>query len=321
MLKLILMKKEFDYLSFINNLINFSPRQLEGEKKTADFIISFLSNHDFKYCLHFFWTKVPKIEKEILMADNKKISCKGCSFFSGEIEDKDYLISSLIPSRFFLDKPNINFNPKCEGISLSNFYFAPALAISKKDLNSILEAKKIKGKVRVNPIKYKARNILVGNLKKPKTIVFAHYDSLGKGAIDNASGVAAMMGAIFSQPKILKNNLFVFSANEELSYDKPIYWGHGFRAFEKKFLKIMNLAKKILVLDCLGNGPTKILEDKHLIYLAFPIKAREKFEKKIKIISGNLDKLMTVYHSELDNVKEIEKKYLDEAVKIILKNC
>jgi len=315
------MKKEFNYLSFINNLINFSPRQLDGEKKTADFIISFLSKYGLKYHLHFFWTKVPKIEKATLKADGKKIDCKGCSFISGKIKDKDYLISSLIPSRFFLEKPNINFNPKCDGISLSNFYFAPALAVSKNDLSLILKTKKVEGEVKVRPVKYKARNILVGNLKNPKRICFAHYDSIEKGAIDNASGVAAIMAAIILHPEIIKNNLFVFSANEELSYDKPTYWGHGFREFENKFLKIMKGAKEILVVDCVGSGKTKIFKDENLIYLAFPIKNREKFKDKIKIVSEDLEKLTEVYHSDLDDIKRIKENYLMETVKIILDCC
>jgi len=315
------MKKEFNYLSFINSLINFSPRQLDGEKKTANFITSFLSKHGFKYYLHFFWTKVPKIEKAILKADGKKINCKGCSFVSGKIKDKDYLISSLIPSRFFLEKPDINFNPKCDGISLSNFYFAPALAVSKRDLDLILRAKIVEGEVKVKPIKYKARNILVGNLKNPKVICFAHYDSIEKGAVDNASGVAVIMAAIILHPEIIKNNLFVFSANEELSYDKPTYWGHGFRSFENKFFKIMKLSKKILVIDCVGNGRAKVFKDENSIYLAFPIKNREKFKNKIKIICGGIDNLMEIYHSDLDDIKRINENYLIAVVKIILNHC
>jgi hypothetical protein len=312
------MKKNFDYLSFIKNLLSFSPRQLEGEKKAADFLISFLRKNNFPYYIDYFWTKVPKVEKEILKADNKKIPCKGCSFVTGKIVDKEYLISSLIPSRFFLENQNINFNPKCDEISLSNFYFAPSLAISKNNLALILKAKKIKGEIIVRPIRYKARNILVGNVKNPKTIYFAHYDSIQRGAIDNASGVATLMGIIFSYPEIIKNNLFVFAANEELSYDKPTYWGHGFRAFEDKFFKIMKLAKEILVIDSLGNGKMRILNDKNLIYLAFPIKNKEKLGNKIKVVSGDLDKLMTVYHSELDDIKEIKINYLKEAVDTIL---
>lgn len=311
------MKEKFDYFSFIKTLISFSPRQLEGEKRAANFIISFLKNHQIKYHLDYFLTRVPKIEKAFLKVDKKKIPCQGCSFFSGKINDKNYLISSLIPSRYFLDQPNINFNPKCPSISLSNFYFAPALAISYQNLNLILKAKKIKGKVRVKPITYKIPHILVGNNKNPKVICFAHYDSIEKGTIDNASGVAVMMATILALPETLKRVLYVFSANEELSYDKPTYWGHGFRIFEKKFYNLLKRVKKILILDSLGNGPTKIYRDKNSIYLAFPIKNREKWQRKIFVISGDIDHLMSIYHSNLDQIKELKLRYLKEVSKIL----
>jgi len=312
------MRREFAYLLFIKNLISFSPRQLEGEQKAGNFIISFLEKFKFQYKLQYFWTEVPKVEKEILIADGKKIACKGTSFVSGKVRDKNYLISSLIPSRFFLDKSNINFNPKSPGISLSNFYFAPAIAVCRGDLNLILKAEKIEGEVRVKPVRYKARNILVGNLRNPKVICFAHYDSIGKGAVDNASGVAVLLSTLISHPFVLKENLFVFSANEELSYDKPTYWGHGFRAFEEEFLKTMKKTKKIVVVDCVGNGKAKILKDEEMIYLAFPIKNAKKLKNKISILTGDLEKLMSVYHSDLDNLKQISEKYLREAERKLL---
>lgn len=313
-----LMEKEFDYLSFIKSLISFSPRQLEGERKAGNFIISILENHNIKYWPDYFFTRVPKIEKAVLKANGKEIPCRGCSFYSGKIKDKDYLISSLIPSRFFLDKSNINFNPKCRGISLSNFYSAPALAVSRKVLNCILKAKKIEGEIKVKPIKYKACNILVGNKENPKVICFAHYDSIEKGTVDNASGVAVMMATILSRLETLKKVLYVFLANEELSYDRPIYWGHSFRVFEDKFYHLLKRADKVLILDCLGNGPTKIYRDKNSIYLAFPIKNREKWQKKIFIISGDRDRLMSIYHSNLDDLKELKPSYLKEASKLLL---
>jgi hypothetical protein len=303
----------FDFLSFIKSFLVFSPRQLEREKRAANFIVSLLQKYKINYSFHHFWTQVPLIKKAILKADGKKIACKGCAFLSGKIKNKNYLISSLIPSRFFIDKPNINFNPQCKSISLSNFYFAPAVAINRDDLKSIFSAKKVEGEVKVKPIRYKATNILVGNLRNPRIICFAHYDSIEKGAVDNASGVALLLGAILSKPSTFKDNLFVFCANEELSYDKPTYWGHGFREFERKFFKILKLAKEILVVDCVGQSETKVYRDENSIYLAFPIKNKDKFKNKIKIIAGDIDKLMTIYHSELDNISQIKEKYLKEA--------
>jgi hypothetical protein len=313
------MGKNFNSLAFIKGLIRFSPRQLENEKRAADFIISVLRNYHIDYQLDYFFTRIPRIKRAILRVDKKEIPCKACSFVSGKIKDKDFLISSLIPSRFFIEEPNINFNPKCSVISLSNFYFAPAIAISREKISSILRAKNIEGEVRVRPVRHKSLNILVGNTKNPKTISFAHYDSLEKGVVDNASGVAVLMEAIFSKREITKDHLLVFAGNEELSYDKPTYWGYGFRVFEKKFFKIIERAEKIIVIDSLGNGRTRIFRDDNLIYLAFPILNRKKWKRKIEVIAGDIQKLMTVYHSDADDLTQIRQRYITEATKQFLR--
>ena len=312
------MGKNFNYFSFIKTLISFSPRQLEGEKKTADFLLDYLEKNKIPYFLEPFFTKIPLIKEAVLFADGKKIPCQGTSFVSGKIKDKSNLISSLIGSKYFLTYPNINFNPKCPTISLSNFYFAPALAVDKKGLSQILKAKKVFGQVEVEAKKHRSFNILVGNKTSARNIIFAHYDSIETGATDNASGVAVVMKTILLQPQLLKNNLFVFSGNEELSYDKPTYWGHGYRVFEKKHKKILKNSKKILVLDCLGNGKTKIFKDEHTKYLAFPI-CDKSLKKKISVLAGNIDKLMTVYHSKADNIYQLKKNYLEEAYNLLVK--
>jgi hypothetical protein len=313
------MNKSFDYLNFIKRLVSFSPRQLESETKAANFIIDFLKKNNIQYHLDYFFTFVPKIEKAVLRADSRFIPCQGCSFIGGEIKDKDYILSSLIPSRFFIDKPNINFNPKCSDISLSNFYFAPAVAIAPKSLSLVLKAKKVYGRIKVRKIKHKTVNILVGNVNNPKTIIFAHYDSINTGAVDNASGVA-VIASIILESNLLNENLFVFSSNEELSYDFPTYWGHGFRVFEERYYKLLSKSKKILVVDCVGHSLTKIFRDETFIKLAFPINNLKKLKNKILVFSGeNLDNLFKVYHSNLDLPKEIKLKFLQEAKSNILK--
>jgi hypothetical protein len=313
------MHESFDYLNFIKTLVSFSPRQLEGEKKAANFIVDFLKKNKIQYHLDYFFTFVPKIEKAILKVDNRFIPCQGCSFIGGEIKDKDYILSSLIPSRFFIDKPNINFNPKCSDISLSNFYFAPAVAVVPKSLLLILKAKKVYGKVKVRKIKHKAVNILVGNINNPKTIIFAHYDSINTGAVDNASGVAVIISMIM-ESSLLNENLFVFSANEELSYDFPTYWGHGFRVFEERYYKILYKAEKILVVDCVGHSRVKIFKDETFVNLAFPINNLKKLKNKILVFSGeDLNNLFRIYHSNLDLPKEINLKFLQETKNRVIK--
>ncbi len=313
------MNKQFNIIQFITHLTVFSSRQGKNETKAVAFIISVLKKNKIAYSVHKFSTRIPLEEKISLIADGKKIKCKSCSFKSGKINDKNTLISSLIPSDDFLDHPNINFNPKCSDISLSNFYFAPAVAISKNDLTKIIKAKKTTGEVKVKPYEYQSQNILVGNIKNPNIIIFAHYDSIGKGVTDNASGVAVLMNSIIDHPEILSKTLYVFSGNEELSYDKPTYWGHGFREFEKKYITILTKSKKIIIVDGVGNGKTNIFRDKNMIYLTFPVKNVKRWANKIIVLLGNFEKIMSVYHSNSDDISQLNLKYLLEAKKLLNK--
>jgi len=312
------MNKNFDPILFINALVQFSPRQLKGETKAALFIISLLKKNKIAYFLQKFNVKIPVVKKVILKADKKEIKCDGCCFIGGEISNKEYIISSLLPSEICQNDANINFNPKCLTVSNSNYYFAPAVSIAHKSLFKILKAKNIKGRVDIMPINHKAINILVGNKKNPKFVCFAHYDSIKKGAIDNASGVALLMNIILSNSNKLKDTLFIFSASEELSYNKPVYWGYGFRVFEKEYYQLFKKAKKIIVVDSVGNGKTVILNNLEMIKLGFPIKNIKKLAKKTVLITGDFEQLMTVYHSDIDDGRGIEEKYLNEAYSIII---
>lgn len=302
----------------INRLSSFGERQDKAADKTAQYIMSILKKEKILFFENFFDTYIPKIEKAWLKADGKNIKCEGCSFVGGKITGKDSIVSSLISSQPLIRKSNINFNPECDIISRSNFYFAPAVAINKKDLNSVVKSKKVEGLVKVRKTKVKSQHILVGNTKNPENIIFAHFDSIGPGAIDNASGVAVVLGAIVSKPKNLDRNLYVFDGNEELSYDFPVYWGHGFRVFEKKYFKIMNGVKKIVVPDCLGYGKTFSITDPRIVKLAFPISNIEKWKNKIQILGGNIETLMRVYHSSLDVVNNLKEDDMQLAVHKLL---
>lgn len=130
--------------NIIKKMVALSPRQGVNAKKTADFIVAYLKQNNIKTTIEHFPLEIPTIKKAVLLGDSKKIPCEGCSFIGGTIKNKDYILSSLIPSQYFLDKPNINFNPESKFISLSNFYFAPAVAVKSSDLEKITKAKKNK---------------------------------------------------------------------------------------------------------------------------------------------------------------------------------
>lgn len=300
----------FNYFLFIKTLIGFSPRQLEGEVKAARFIISLLGKNKISYNIQRFKIKLPRVKNATLKADGELMECEACCYVSGKIFGKYNIISSLLPSTVCQNTPNINFNPKCPVISSGNHYFAPAVSVSHKTLGEILKAKDVQGEVVVDKVNHEAVNILAGNRKNPQHICFAHYDSIKKGALDNASSVSILMGAILSRPDTLKNTLYVFSACEELSYEKPIYHGYGYRIFEKRFYKLLQGAKKIIVLECVGDGEPKILQDPKMVEYGFPIINLSEFINKMFIITGNFDHCMTIYHSDLDDGRGIKKKYL-----------
>lgn len=309
---------KFSILEFISQLVKLGPRQGKNEQKTAEFIISILKRHKIPFYVQNFTTQLPEIKKAVLIADGKRIQCEASCYISGEIANKEHIISSLTSSQPFLYQSNINFNPECSGISLSNFYFAPSLAISREDLMKVVKASRIRGVVKVKRKKHKSANILTGNKKNPEFILFAHYDSLKKGATDNASGTGVLMELLLKYPQTLKKCLFVFSGNEELSYDQPVYWGHGFRVFEKRYFSLLQKSKKIIVVDCVGNGKTNFSQDKHFLFLAFPIKNFQKIQKKAYALYGDIKKLMKVYHSDLDDINQLKKRYLEEAKKQLL---
>lgn len=303
---------------FVKQLLKFSPRQLGNETKAGKYLMALLRQNKVNFQLQLFSFYHPDFIKAALFADGRKIASQAISFVSGKIEGKNNLISSLSSAK--RDFPFISFNPNCAAISASGRAInQPALAISKIDLPKILSAKKVQAQVVVKKIRHRSQNILVGNLNNPRNLVFSHYDSINTGAVDNASGTAVSLQLILNRQDLLKNNLFILSGNEELSYDFPVYWGHGYREFEKKYLHLMKRAKKILAIDCVGNARPRSYTDAYWVNEGFPIKNVNKFLPKTALVAGDLNKLMTVYHSRLDDLSQINQIYLNQAYAYLLK--
>ncbi len=310
------MQKE-KIIETIKKIVRFSPRIFKNEIKTRKFIEEKLRKNDISYQLQFFKTTLPFYKKFSLCLDDIKIKCKPTCFKSGKIEEKA-LISSLHVREEFKEA-NINFNPYCRSLSLPTFYYAPSLAISRKDISKVLKAKNVIGKVKVSKKTYTTANLLVGNLKNPNSIYFTHYDCIERGVIDNAVGVALILNLILMKKDFLKQNLFVFSACEEISYDE-VYWGYGFRVFEEEFKSLLNNAKKIIVIDSVGQTNANIIKgDEELVKEAFPIKNLKRFSKKISLIIGDIQELMKIYHSELDNLSAIKLNVLYDTNTKLLK--
>ncbi len=304
---------------FIQQLTSISERQRENEQKAARLILDILRHTHTPVHIQRFPATTPVIQNAQLIADGKNIPAIATCFVSGAIHCKHALTSSLISSQRMLFDANINFNPQSKSISRSNHYFAPSVAISKQDVAVILDAKQVRGSVQVKAVRHTSMNILVGNLASPEYILFCHYDSFGPGAIDNASGTAVLLKLAIDYPQLRQNCLFVIAGNEELSYDKPIYWGHGYRVFERTHLRILKRAKHLLMIDCVGNGRTHIDQSIDMLRLGFPIVHVEEWKKKMCVLYGDNEKLMEVYHSELDTPDLIQERYLNDAVRTCMK--
>ncbi|OGH85996.1 MAG: hypothetical protein A2493_03265 [Candidatus Magasanikbacteria bacterium RIFOXYC12_FULL_33_11] len=304
--------------SFVERLVSFGERQGVVETATANWIGNLLKSNDVYFEIQKFETSIPKFLKEELIVDNEKIDCKATCFVSGKINNNHSLVSSLISTQPLIDKENINFNPLCESISRGNHYFAPSVAIKKSDVIKVVNAKEIKAVVEVEKIKHGSKNILVGNLNNPKNILVCHYDSVGPGATDNASGTAMLLTLILNNKELLNNNLFLIGGNEELSYDYPIYWGHGYRAFEEKYFNLFGSTENIFVVDCVGDGDVTFDNNISTVRLGFPIKNLENYINKTSLVYGSFEKLMEVYQSDIDLTEVLSEKFLQQTYSSLL---
>lgn len=306
-------------MAFLRKLTSLYERQLVQEKKAAELIKQEIKSCDIPFFVQRFATQVPVFISSKVVADGKLIPSFPTSFVSGTITDNHHLVSSLISSQRLIGDANINFNPVCNGISRSNHYFAPSVAVSRDSLPALCKAKKIRADIKVKKQSYTSENILIGNRKNPKNILVCHYDSFGPGAIDNASGTTVLLNLAITFPSLLGHTLFVIGGNEELSYDQPIYWGRGYRMFEKNYTPQLQKARAIYVVDCVGNGKTTFDYRTDIARLGFPIKNLERWQKKIALVYGDFEKLMKVYHSDLDTADLVNEKYLDDATQELLK--
>jgi Iap family predicted aminopeptidase len=199
------------------------------------------------------------------------------------------------------------------------YYKHAAIAIRRSDVATVLAAKELSGKTVVEPYTFTGHNFLVGNTKNPKNVIFTHYDCWESGAVDNASGTAVLMSLVVNNPEVLKENLFVIAGTEEISYDEPIYWGKGYREFQKEYADQLQKAELIIVIDCVGYSEHEWVTDPSHVMLGLPLDNFEAFSDKCKMICGDFDKLMKVYHSNDDTIDLLSEKSLQEAQKLLIK--
>jgi len=277
----------------------FSPRLGENEIKAAKYIESFLSSQNVDFSVQTFKTEVPITIRAELFLDDQKIPCLGGSFESGKITSAS----------------QVHFSPHSDFIETISYPSDPGIYISRINQSLLEKAVKISGEVMVEKFYFHSKNILVGNTVNPEKIVFAHYDSLGGGALDNAGSVAICLNLLTENRDLISENLFVFVGNEELSYDSPIYWGKGYREFEKIYSKLLNLAKEIVVVDGVGvTAPQTIVEN---IEDAFPVRNLNVLASKVTWISSVQSEVLKCYHCLEDTPDKLNQDFLSQSQSMI----
>lgn len=313
------MTEKFNTINFIKKLTALGERRLSSETKAYFLIKNILKRNGIKFVEQKYKAQVPKFLKYSLKADGKEIESLPNGFSTGKFINNFSLISNITDPK---NKPKnfiINYNPKCKAISRGDHYELPALAIKYEDVEKIKSAIKVEGEIVVKKVIQNSVNFLIGNTKNPKNIIFSHFDSIGSGAVDNASGVSTTLRLIIENSEILNDNLFVMAGNEEIAYDKKYYWGLGYRIFEKKYFKLLQNSKQIIVLDSFGYSQPVKHTDADVVILGFPTLSLKKFIKKTTMISGNITGLMKFYHSNDDKVGLIRGNFLDKTKVVILK--
>lgn len=307
----------YDYRQYIQKLTALGERQLEQEKRARFLIEEELQKNNVQYLVQEYTVDIPKYTDWDLVADGEKIESKPCGLKSGAIP-KDNLISSLISSQKNPYDANINCNPRCPIISKSNHYHAPALAVSRQDFGVIAQAKEVDAYMEVERVTHTSANILIGNTVNPKYLLVSHYDSIETGSVDNASGVAVSLDILITKTEVLKDTCFAICGNEELSFDDPLYWGHGYRVLEKEFPDLIALPEKIIVVDSFGYSKLEVIEDKSTLMLGFPIEGIDQVLDKTCMLSGSYEGLMEFYHAENDTPDRIKDAYYQEAKEYVL---
>ena len=253
---------------------------------------------------------VPDFKDWGLEADGKEIRCLPSGLESGKIESKD-LINSILNGQGSMNRPNINFNPHAEGISVPNFYEAPSVAISPEDVEKVLEADEVEGYLEVEWVGHESENILVGNEEDPERIILTHYDSVWGGFIDNGFTVSLLIQLLGEID--LEENLIVFAGVEEISQESP-YHCYGYRRFEDEYLKQIREAEEIFLADSLGRNTQKVIENPEIIEKAIVLN-REGYEDKVKFVASEYHEVLDIYHSPKDTVKALNS--YEEAVELV----
>lgn len=304
------------YLDFIKKLITVSPRFGDNELKAATIIKAELDSKNIPFTTQPFTGFVPQITKAELFVDGTEVPCIGSSFVGGEIPGGDNFISNMDSSDGNKYPYVIAYSPLTDNISVTEHYHVPSVTVSRTSIPLLLSATEVHGIVEVNKKEIKSENILVGNQVDPKNIIFAHYDSIiGDGAMDNGAAVTLLMD-LTQDKELIKNNLFVFAGNEELTYDTFKHDGYGFRVFEDKYKNLLLSATKVFSIDGIGIGVTTISQT--MLKWVLQLKCLDEIKEKVWWMHGANDQNLKYFHTISDTIDNISQEHLTEAKDLLI---
>lgn len=302
--------KESSIIDRAKSLCEYSPRLWENEKKSAEFIVSEVEKQGFSVQKQAYQVVYPVYEEYYLKVDGEDVECVPSGLETGYVREKTIIDNWNLRGSDF-KQPNINFNPHSEDISKPSTYPAPALTISKSDVQKVLDADDIEGYIEVSRSNFTSYNLLVGNQDDPRKIFFTHYDSWWGGFIDNALAVSAFVE--FLPHFDLEQDLVVFAGSEEFSNEEK-YWCYGFREFEKSNYDMLAEADELIVVDGIGTGePVKTdeyLSDTFLIN-------NTRLWEKTTLITNMPDTWKEIYHSRSDKVENIDRESINRNLKYL----
>ncbi|BCS91219.1 MAG: hypothetical protein ARM1_0676 [Candidatus Micrarchaeota archaeon] len=301
------------FFNILERLEALAPRSLENENKAAELIKRELEESGIDFITQEFDNYIPYDKGSYIKTDNDKIEGRGCSFEAGSFEDKNIFTSTYLD--LDIDISNINYNPYSYGLSVPLFFKSPSIAVRRKDIHKILDAEAVEVSVNIEKRKHRCMNIIAGNIKNPRSILFAHYDTILKGADDDGSGVALLLSMLKDNDIDYKENAVVFSGCEELSYDYPYYWGYGYRVFEESYKKELE-SSEIVVVDMIGLTKPSLI-DNELKIQAFPVNNKDLIDRMLLISESNEKEWIKYYHSDIDNIDLLKRDYVEEASKLV----
>lgn len=295
--------------------------------------MNFLKQEGISFNIEEYETVIPIIHSARLELGSslyESPDVEGCSLVGGYIGSSAGIADSTCPSPYLYEDYTslITHNPYSPTASPATFFRIPALAVAKHVHEKILAMQqqgnvRFQGSVQVEKQSHTGRNILVGNVNNPKTLFITHYDSINKGALDNASGVAVVQHAIVNMQESIRDTLFAICGTEELSYDE-LYWGNGYRALEKSMPRLFKNADKIVVVDSVGNAAPNVMTaktDKEICHAAIPLHNFRDVQEKIRVIIGDIygkNGLFSVYHSWDDDGRNLSEEYLQSTRDILI---